>query len=91
MKDSQEDEPTMPDSLADRIVSILDSATDLELRTVRGLAAILKVDQKDVMLALFELERAGRVLGRRKDMLKVWQTRNTPPARPGYDQKKRTG
>jgi hypothetical protein len=71
----------MADDVVERVFRHLDNTENRELRTVKGIAAILRLDPKDVMTAIYQLEVAGRVKGEpRKDGLETWRTAHTPPS-----------
>ena len=77
------------DDLVEKVYRVLDRTGNRELRTPRGIAAVLKVDEKDVVTALYVLETQGRIKGEpRRDGLETWVTKNTPPP-PDYQRKRR--
>jgi hypothetical protein len=50
-----------------------------ELRTMRGIAAILNVDERELLSVMAGLERDGLILGRRRDGKELWFRTDTAP------------
>lgn len=52
---------------------------DPHLRTIRGIAAMLNAEENDVCLALAQLEREGKIRGRREKGKEIWFPTVDPP------------
>ena len=66
-------------SVRDRVFNHVDTTANRELRTERGIAAILDLDTEEVRWAMKDLEEECRIKPeRRKGGLETWRTYNTP-------------
>ena len=70
-----------------RILTLLKTAGDPVLRTIREMASVLGLAEREVETALLQLAAAKRVRMRREDGKDAWHIRDTPPPPADNSQK----